>query len=57
MSRPDAAKIAIIALTANAFDEDIKKCLDAGMDAYVVKPVSPAALIGTMLACADACKK
>jgi signal transduction histidine kinase len=57
MSRPDAAKIAIIALTANAFDEDIKKCLDAGMDAYVVKPVSPAALIETMLACADACKK
>ena len=32
--------IAIVAMTANAFEEDRRKCFDAGMDGYVVKPVS-----------------
>ena len=30
----------IIAITANAFDDDRRKCFEAGMDGYVVKPVS-----------------
>jgi signal transduction histidine kinase len=34
----------IVALTANAMRGDQQACLDAGMDAYVVKPVLPAAL-------------
>jgi CheY-like chemotaxis protein len=34
----------IIALTSNAFEEDRRDCLAAGMDAHVSKPVSPADL-------------
>jgi two-component system sensor histidine kinase/response regulator len=32
--------IPIVAITANAFDDDRRKCFEAGMDGYVVKPVS-----------------
>lgn len=38
MNRPDA-NIPIIAMTADAFSEDIQKCLDSGMDAHVAKPL------------------
>jgi CheY-like chemotaxis protein len=34
----------IVAITANAFDDDRRKCFEAGMDGYVVKPVSPKAI-------------
>ncbi|MCH4207035.1 MAG: response regulator [Solobacterium sp.] len=37
--RPDAKTIPIIAMTANAFDEDIEKSKAAGMDAHLSKPV------------------
>ena len=40
LDHPDAKKIPIIALTANAFEEDVKQCLDAGMDAHLSKPVN-----------------
>ena len=37
---PAKRDIIIVAMTANAFDEDKRKALDAGMDSFVVKPVS-----------------
>jgi CheY-like chemotaxis protein len=40
LSKPDAATVPIIALTANAFEEDIREALDAGMNAHVAKPIN-----------------
>jgi len=39
LDRPDAKSTPIIALTANAFEEDVRACLKAGMDAHLSKPV------------------
>ena len=39
MDRPDAKTIPIIAMTANAFKEDADKCLAAGMNAHLAKPL------------------
>ena len=39
LDRPDAKTIPIIAMTANAFAEDAEKCIAAGMDAHIAKPV------------------
>ena len=39
LDRADAGTIPIIAMTANAFAEDEKAALDAGMDAHVAKPL------------------
>ncbi len=48
MERPDARTIPIIALTANAFDEDVQKSLQAGMNAHLSKPVQPETLFETL---------
>ena len=44
----DAKKIPIIALTANAFDEDVQRSLQAGLNAHLSKPVQPEVLFETL---------
>jgi len=48
MDRPDARRIPIIALTANAFDEDVQRSLQNGMNAHLSKPVEPDHLYRTL---------
>ena len=48
LDRPDAASVPIIALTANAFDEDVQRSLQAGMNAHLTKPIDNAALFATL---------
>jgi CheY-like chemotaxis protein len=40
LPHPDAATVPIIAITANAFDEDIRETLAAGMNAHISKPIN-----------------
>ena len=48
LDHPDAKGIPIIALTANAFDEDVQRSLQAGMNAHLSKPVEPEHLYRTL---------
>ena len=48
MARPDAKAIPIIALTANAFDEDVQRSMQAGLNAHLSKPVEPDNLFETL---------
>ncbi|MDO4852379.1 MAG: response regulator, partial [Clostridia bacterium] len=48
MERSDAKTIPIIALTANAFDEDVQHSLQAGLNAHLSKPVEPETLFETL---------
>lgn len=39
LDRPDAKSIPIIAMTADAFSEDVHRCLECGMNAHIAKPI------------------
>ena len=48
MDRSDSKNIPIIALTANAFDEDVQRSMQAGLNAHLSKPVEPTILFETL---------
>lgn len=48
LTRSDAAGIPIVAMTANAFAEDVQMSLEAGMNAHIAKPVDPVILKSTL---------
>lgn len=48
MKRDDAKKVPIIAVSANAFEEDIQKSLEAGMNAHLSKPIQPEVMYHTI---------
>ena len=49
LSNKDAANIPIIAMTANAFDDDVYKSKAAGMNAHLAKPIDPKRLFRTLV--------
>lgn len=54
LDRGDAKTIPIIAMTANAFQEDAQQCIDAGMNAHLAKPLDMNRLVNIL---AQLCKK
>ena len=46
--RPDAGTIPIIAMSANAYAEDVQKCLDTGMNAHISKPLYKDVMLETI---------
>jgi len=46
---PGTTQLPIIAMTANAFVEDKARCLEAGMNDFISKPIDPPALFATIL--------
>ncbi|MCI2050163.1 MAG: transporter substrate-binding domain-containing protein [Lachnospiraceae bacterium] len=41
LNRPDSVTVPIIAMTADAFADDVHRCLDAGMNGHIAKPIDP----------------
>ena len=51
MDRPDSKTVSIIAMTADAFADDVRKCMDAGMNAHIAKPIAPKKLLAILADC------
>ena len=48
LENPVQAGVPIVAMTANAFDEDKRKCMDIGMNGHIAKPLRIRTLFGTL---------
>ena len=48
MERPDAVEIPIIAMTANAYEEDKKECIEAGMNEHIAKPLEESEIMAAI---------
>ena len=48
MGRTDAQTVPIIAMTANAYEEDVSQSLAAGMNAHLAKPIEPQVILDTL---------
>ena len=49
LNRPDAKKVPILAMTADAYTEDVQKCLDEGMNGHIAKPIEPEKFYRTLV--------
>ena len=48
LERPDAKVIPIVAMTANAFAEDVQTSMESGMNAHLSTPIDMTELTGTL---------
>jgi signal transduction histidine kinase/AmiR/NasT family two-component response regulator len=48
LNRPDAKSVPILAMTADAFADDVQRCLDVGMNGHIAKPIDPKRLNQTL---------
>jgi len=53
-ARPDGGSVPILAMTANAFEDDRRQCMACGMNDFVAKPVDPTVLFSRLLKWLDA---
>ena len=49
LGRSDSGTVPIIAMTADAFASDVAKCMEAGMNGHVAKPIDPNKLVKTLI--------
>lgn len=54
LPRADAATIPILAMSADAYDEDVKRCLEAGMNGHIAKPIEPEVFFAKIKAAIEA---
>ena len=56
LSRADAKTVPILSMTANAFPEDAKRCMDAGMNCYLTKPLELDKVVAAIAQCCEKVK-